>query len=165
MSQSSIRRGFAAHATAGAIQVRPRLGSRWLATALLSSLCLTVSFAAAAQASPQQHNVAPAHELTVSPLAKLGTLQSDASAPKVLNRDATMAVRCGYYTVDVTLAPDVAVYWHCGPAPICIRVDDRFRPDRREEVGPWEHKRLGNTSGVRGAWHIGEPHPTLRCRI
>jgi hypothetical protein len=142
--------------TAGTLSRRARPRRALLMTALVLASALAIALAT----TPQAHSQTP----NPDPGTKLGTPQSDGSAANVLSHEAT-AVRCGYYTVDVTLGPDIAFYYHCGSTRICIRVDDRFRADRREEVGPWEHKRLGTTAGVRGAWYIGLPHPTLRCHI
>jgi Family of unknown function (DUF6355) len=74
------------------------------------------------------------------------------------------AAPCGVYTTHVWWGADDVWYNHCGWPPVCIKVDVRYGSDYRREVGRG-HTHLGTTAYVKGAWYIGLPHPTLRCRI
>ena len=72
------------------------------------------------------------------------------------------ARRCGFYTEPYNNWYDTGWYDHCAQNQVCIKVDVRQGVDYIKEVGP------GVTFlgwGIRNAYYVGLPHPTLRCRI
>jgi len=95
--------------------------------------------------------------------ATLGLAAGTVPAGPAQARPATIdAAQCGFYVEPYNNWLDKGWYNHCAGNQVCIKVDLRYGYDYVREVGP------GHTFinyGVRNAYYVGLPHPTLRCSI